>query len=279
MRYININDLELSDDWLAKAEELTQDLRDAISEEARKEIIDKKQIWRDLFIPLSKLSNGKCWYSEAKDVMSDRDVDHFRPKNEAKNIDDIPRANEDGYWWLAYDWENYRFSSMYSNQKRYDKFDRAKGIRGKSSFFPLFEHSPVAISKVRCADEDIMLLDPCDEDDPGLLTFDKSGTAIPNAGAIHNAKERRRVMASIRLYHLDHEPLREEREKVWDRCQRSINEIREISIQDDISISDKARISFLKSEIRKMVEKSEELSAVAISCCEDNGLNYLTGAR
>lgn len=279
MRYINIADLKLPDGWLAKAHALTQNLRDAADEPARKEIIKKNEIWRDLFIPLSRLSNGKCWYSEAKDIMSDRDVDHFRPKNEAKNIDEIPRASEEGYWWLAFDWENYRFSSMYSNQKRYDKFDAKKGLRGKSSFFPLFEHSPVATTKARCADEDIMLLDPCDEDDPGLLTFDDKGVAVPNSGAVNNDKDRRRVIASIRLFHLDHEPLREEREKVWDRCQRLINEMRNISIQDDISISDKARIKFLKSEVRKMVEKDEELSAVSIACCEENGLSHMTGRR
>lgn len=277
MRYINIQDLELPDGWLDKAKTLTEKLKNAPDEAARKDIIKKNEIWRELFVPLNELSNGKCWYSEVIDAMSDRDIDHFRPKNEAKNIDGIPRASEEGYWRLTYDWENYRFSSTYSNQKRYDKFDAKKGIRGKSSFFPLFENSIVATTKNRCADEDIMLLDPCDEDDPGLLTFDKSGTAIPNTNAIYSEKEKKRVTVSIKLYHLDHEPLREKREKVWDRCERYINEIREISIKDDISISEKGRAKFLNSEIRRMVEKSEELSAVAIACCENNGLSRLTG--
>ena len=110
MRHININDLELPPNWADKANKLNADLQNAITHEERANIIEKNPIWQDLFIPLSNLSKGKCWYSEALEVMSDSDVDHFRPKNEAKNINDIHRADEDGYWWLAYDYENYRFN-------------------------------------------------------------------------------------------------------------------------------------------------------------------------
>jgi len=277
MRYINIQDLELPDGWLEKAEALTEKLHDAVDDKARGKIIHDNPIWQELVVPLSNLSDGKCWYSEAKEIMSDRDIDHFRPKKEAKNVDGIPRASTEGYWWLAFDWENYRFSSIYSNRRRRDKFANTDKTGGKWSYFPLFEHSPVAPTKARCADEDIMLLDPCDEDDPGLLTFDSTGTAIPNIGAFDDAKEKQRVLTSIQLYHLDYELLREEREKVWGKCQRFINEIRNITNKDERSISDNSRIKFLKAEIRKMVERGEQLSAVAVACCEENGLSRLTG--
>lgn len=269
MRYIDITKLELPDGWEDKAKTLNNKLLSAKDDAERAKIFSKNPIWQELFIPLQKLSNGKCWYSEAKDLMSDRDVDHFRPKSEAKNLDNITR---DGYWWLAYDWENYRFSSMYSNQKRYDKFDKDKEIGGKSSYFPLFPYSYVALTKKRLADEDIMLLDPIDEDDPCLLTFDSFGEAIPNTVS---AKDIERVKASIRLYHLDHTPLKEERQKIWDKCQRFINEIEEINLLPDISISDKTRIKFLKQEIKNMTNIKEELSAVAIACIEHNKLSRM----
>jgi hypothetical protein len=272
MRYIDINNLVLPDGWQAKATALHADLVAAADAAARSKILKENPIWQELFIPLQNLSKGKCWYSEAREIMSDKDVDHFRPKNEARNLDG---AERDGYWWLAYDSVNYRFSSIYSNRRRQDKYDDIKEAGGKWSYFPLFPNSPVAATKARLQDEDIMLLDPTDEDDTFLLTFDDSGEAIPNTVA---AKDIARVKASINLYHLDHTPLKEERQKVWDKCQRFINEIQEINSLPDISISDKARIIFLKREIKKMIDFDEELSAVAIACVEHNKLSRMLRA-
>ena len=280
MRHININDLILPANWVDKANKLNVDLGNATTQEERANIIENNPIWQDLFIPLSNLSRGKCWYSEALEVMSDRDVDHFRPKNEAKNINDIHRADEDGYWWLAYDYENYRFSSQYSNQRRKHKFDKKKETGGKGVYFPLFAGSPVAKTKPTCFDEHIMLLDPCDEDDPPLLTFNSKGEAIPNASAVLDPNEGIRVKISIKLYNLDQATLVELRERVWDSCQRLIDEIRKITNDiQGVSAFGRARVKFLKDEIRKMTKKDIELSAVAISCCEENGLHILTEPR
>lgn len=277
MRYIDLTKLQLPDGWQAKADGLNTRLRSAATDAERTVIMDKSPIWQELFIPLSQLSNGKCWYSEACEVMSDRDIDHFRPKNEAKNIDNVPRATEAGYWWLAYDYENYRFSSQYSNQFRKDKFDKKKDKHGKNVYFPLFQNSQVATNKRSCDDEQIMLLDPCRRDDPGLLTFNDKGIAIPDAAAILDPDDKVRVEVSIRVYHLDHTPLEELRERVWGVCQRKIDEIRKITNDPDgMSNFGKNRIKFLKDEIRGMTERSQEVSAVAIACCGQNGLKVLT---
>ena len=85
MRYINLNNIVLPVGWTEKVQALNDQLNAAATPEQRKKIIEQNPIWKELFISLSALSNGKCWYSEALDVMSDRDIDHFRPKNEAKN--------------------------------------------------------------------------------------------------------------------------------------------------------------------------------------------------
>lgn len=268
MRYIDIRNIELPEGWQAKADALNVKLN-AANDADRAGILKENPIWQELFIPLQNLSKGKCWYSEAKEVMSDKDIDHFRPKNEARNLDGSVR---EGYWWLAYDYENYRFSSIYSNRRRQDKFDETKGTGGKWSYFPLFPDSYIAKSKARLKDEDIMLLDPTDEDDACLLTFEDSGEAIPNT---LSARDIQRVKASINLYHLDHTPLKEERQKVWDKCQRFINEIQEINSLPEISITDNARIRFLKQEIKKMIDFDEELSAVAIACVEHNKLSRM----
>ncbi len=157
MRYINLHDLVIPEDWLTKANALSNQLAIAASDEERSTILEKNPIWQELFVPLSNLTKGKCWYSEAKDIMSDKDVDHFRPKNEARNH--INGELRNGYWWLAYDWENYRFSSIYSNRRRKDKFDPGRNAGGKWSYFPLFDGSPIATTKTRIKDEDIILLD------------------------------------------------------------------------------------------------------------------------
>src|SRR4051812_36450137 len=114
MRYVDLSKIEIPKAWLDKAVKLQKELEELATLKLKLAHIDKNQIWQDrtLFKAISELMDGKCWYSEAKELMSDRDVDHFRPKKKAKNKDNIER---DGYWFLAYDWENYRFSSIYSN--------------------------------------------------------------------------------------------------------------------------------------------------------------------
>lgn len=47
------------------------------------------------------MSYGKCWYSEAKDAGANFDVDHFRPKAEAKRAENL--VDVEGYAWLAFD--------------------------------------------------------------------------------------------------------------------------------------------------------------------------------
>lgn len=278
MRYIDISKLELPEGWKERAKTLKKQLNEAKTKEARSTILEQNPIWQELVVPLSNLSSGKCWYSEAKELMSDRDVDHFRPKNEARGVgkkmaEGIESKKREGYWWLAYDWENYRFSSIYCNRRRLDKFKKDEEAGGKWSYFPLFKDSIVAKSKERISDEDIVLLDPTKKDDPSLISFDSNGDVIPNST---NQQEIIRVRVSEKIYHLDHTPLKEERQKLWNKCQRYINEIDKIKSQTLLSATDRARIDFLKGELRLMTSASEELSAVAIACCEKNKLNYLT---
>ena len=278
MRYIDISQLELPDSWLAKAQELRERLEGAKDKAERDEIVEKNPIWQELVVPLAHLSKGKCWYSEAKELMSDRDVDHFRPKSEARGLPkkmgfDVDSKKREGYWWLAYDWENYRFSSIYCNRRRLDKFKAVVRTGGKWSYFPLFNDSYVATTKERLSDEDVVLLDPTNEHDPPLVSFDSNGDLIPNSS---NPQEITRVKVSEMIYHLDHTPLKEERIKIWNKCKRHIDEIDRIKSQKTLSITDKARLIFIKNELKAMTSMDEELSAVAIACCEHYRLNYLT---
>lgn len=268
MRTIPINLLELPEGWADKAQALIESMQEK-TEAERKEIINGNSIWQELLVALKKLSNGKCWYSEAQEVMSDLDVDHFRPKSEALNLDNLKR---EGYWWLAFDWENYRLSSIYSNRKRKDKHTEEDLSYGKGSFFPLRENCRAATCKAELDDEVFYLLDPVNPDDPDLLHFNDEGKAVPSITEDDQPWEFQRAKISIDLYHLNHTPLREARQVVWNLCQRKIDEIKTIGKKEYRSASDNARVQRIREELREMTSKKSEFSAVALACIEQNKL-------
>jgi hypothetical protein len=110
-------------DWQAKAEELTGQLLAAKTDGERKAIIDKNEgVWREERVRdwLLSFFNNKCWYTEAQEVVSAVHVDHYRPKG---RVTDIEKKNErDGYWWLAFQWTNYRICGQLINTKKSDVF-------------------------------------------------------------------------------------------------------------------------------------------------------------
>lgn len=56
--------------------------------------------------------NGKCCYCERRrDEKRELDVEHFRPKAKVTGVRDHP-----GYWWLAYEWDNYFYSCKKCNE-------------------------------------------------------------------------------------------------------------------------------------------------------------------
>src|SRR5690606_26346987 len=106
------------------------------------------------------LSNGKCWFSEAYKRAAPYEMDHFRPKKEVINKKgDTP---EIGYWWLAFEWSNFRIIEKLLNTN-------------KSILFPVEGDRATPLSSI--ASEINYLLDPTCWDDIGLLFFDESGNA------------------------------------------------------------------------------------------------------
>lgn len=271
MRTINISDLEdlLPDGWLEKADQLTQKLHDKTAEE-RSIILKKHPIWQELLVQLKELSNNKCWYSEAKEVMSDMDVDHFRPKNEALQKDgDGKIVKREGYWWLAYDWHNYRLSSIYSNRLRKDKHTDDKNSYGKGAYFPLNEGCRAATCVEELDNEVIYLLDPVNPNDPDLLFFNEDGLAVP-AVSEDEPWNIERALISIDIYHLNHTPLKDARQVVWNLCQRKIDDLKAIFKKPQITARDDERINSIREDLRELIAKDSEFSAVALACIEKN---------
>ena len=273
MRYVDPSKIIIPKEWLDKAAKLQLELEEIPLLKDKLEHIDKNQIWQDktLFKALSDVMDGKCWYSEAKDLMSDRDIDHFRPKKSAKNLDNIER---DGYWFLAYDWENYRFSSIYSNRLRKDKYTEEDIAFGKGIYFPLKEGSVAAINKRALADERPYLLDPTIKEDAALISFNGFGKAIPNAPKTF-IWEIERVNTSIKYYHLNHSPLKTARKTKWQACQRNINQIIDLCTIPNRTLTDDNMITFLKAQLIEWANEKELLSCVVIACLNKNNLSAI----
>jgi uncharacterized protein (TIGR02646 family) len=169
-----------------------------------KTVSQLSSVWKDLKPEFSKLSHGKCWYCESRQTRSDNAVDHFRPKSD--------------YPWLAFSYENYRFACGFCNSPH--RNPETGRSQGKSNFFPLFENSLQAQNAAEIASEQPILLDPCNATDPGLLDFHSDGTGCSRFP--DNPIFTRRVKESIRLYHLDHPDLTEQRRLLARKLKRWI---------------------------------------------------------
>jgi uncharacterized protein (TIGR02646 family) len=64
---------------------------------------------------LIKAQLKKCAFCETKLPRSSGDVEHFRPKGGYKQ-ENSDKLQKNGYYWLAYDWENLFFSCEYCNR-------------------------------------------------------------------------------------------------------------------------------------------------------------------
>lgn len=208
MIYVRRDPALIPEKILKVAERAQQDL-DALPPDQRSDFIKKKShIWRSFARYLSKMSYGKCWYSESHDPQSFFDVDHFRPKLEARRSE---TEVDKGYEWLAFSWENFRLSSQRSN--RPNKDEDTDELTGKANWFPLFENSPKACWDDRCeANEQHMLLDPTRRPDVDLIEAKADGLMAPSSLSVGVSKVR--VDRSIEIYGLNLPRLVEARKRV-----------------------------------------------------------------
>ena len=191
-------DPALIPDRILKVAERAQVQLEVLPPAERVDFIKKKShIWRAFGRALAKMSYGKCWYSESVDPQSFFDVDHFRPKAEATRA---PGIVDDGYPWLAFSWDNFRYAAQRSN--RHSKDDDTGVVAGKGSWFPLMDGSPKATWEDRCeASEQPALLDPVKRTDVDLVSVNSEGKICPSL--ICMGSSRQRVTESIEKYGLN----------------------------------------------------------------------------
>lgn len=259
MRYIPLLETSPGDEkWLLKANKLLEKLKKAKTIEERKKIIDANdKVWGELKEWLLSLSHQKCWFSEAKDCFNHWDVEHFRPKKSAKDVDG---TEHEGYWWLAFDWKNFRICGDVGNKK-------------KGTYFPLragcLRVPPLGDYRL----EDPILLDPADPDDPNLISFDFEGKAIP-APEIIDVWEKERVEYSVERYNLNNYPLLvDQRKLVWNECWNLVQQfLAELSEYNNTrSPIAKQQYKERIRSIRSMMRPEKEFSSVARACVMSSG--------
>ncbi len=243
--------------WVTDAEAVTQQLRDAADQDARDVIIDANEgLWRDDRIRNWLLGqfNNKCWYSEAQDSVSSIHVDHYRPKGRIKQA--LGAAPESGYWWLAFNWDNYRVCGQLLNVKKGDLFPIIEGVRCNAT-------DPVSLQLEAPA-----LIDPR-TDQTRLISYDKDEDAcIAVAAANISDPDVTRVKDTIEIMGLNLRPrLNAKRNEFWDRCLLKITDYRNAPGPQALRLVHQA---LAKVELRKMVEYDKEFSSVCEACIRKN---------
>ncbi|EAQ7220493.1 hypothetical protein FKH33_11850 [Salmonella enterica] len=250
MRWICKDEIEecLTQAWKDMADQANAELIAAPDEEARKAILKRvasSNIWREFYKLLPEPLKRKCWYCEAEEIRSDMPVDHFRPKNKVE--DD---KQHDGYWWLAFDWQNYRCACTFCNSRRV--FDDTEG--GKACRFPLENPDERAFTPAdqnKLNNERPYFLDPFNPDDEKLLWFDNDG--LPLAKSSATVEQQTKVQNSIEIFHLHESRIVRARNIVRLEVER---QVRKIKTNDNVQEA--------KAKLRRMVRDTEKLSRAAV---------------
>ncbi len=139
------------------------------------EYIKDNAIWGEVKPAFMAAQHRKCGYCEVKITEAAGDVEHFRPKNAlweltapGAELEDLVNQRgrkynkrfDSGYYWLAYDWDNYLVACATCNQ------------RWKSALFPVQARRTRAPQEGDEHTEHALLLDPFGPLDPAAhLTF------------------------------------------------------------------------------------------------------------
>ena len=275
MRYVDMSQLHVPADWQARADQALNALRNEIAHAeamaagedrttARKEAIRaglavqaRRDLWRELGPELHKVGHGKCWYSESRNPTADKNVDHFRPKARV----DEDRTHE-GYWWLAFSWQNFRYASQWCNQRRNEKINNTSG--GKADHFPLSPDSIRAYCEADDCDlEDIELLDPVDPEDWKLVTFRPDGHPIPAKPT--GTPEHSRAATSIDVYHLHCKELVDDRRSLAGMVQRIVEEIETLKPRSLTDVHWRKVYKTRLKDLLNLIQKRADYSAAALA--------------
>ena len=255
MIFIDLFSNPPSPELIAEGEQLTKELMQ-LPPEQRDDFIDQHaNYWGKLKEHYIKLSHGKCWYTEAKEIVSHFHMDHFRPKKKPiklnKNCKIETATSTEAYWWLAFDWKNYRLAASIPNTS-------------KGSYFPLKKNTYAITQGKAVAEEWCGLLDPTDVYDASLIAFETDGKIYP-ACADMNCWDAQRVTLSKRVYNLNYPSLVDRRIEIQQICKQKIQKIKNAqrNYAETHSIEFRDMLKDYVRELKDMTKPTAEMSAVA----------------
>lgn len=223
----------------------------------RKQLMKRYQpSWVALRDEMSKLSHGKCWYTESRNLGTDDDVDHFRPKNAVQDVPDHP-----GYYWLAFDWSNYRLSCHHANRPR-SLPGPTHTVGGKGTRFPLVDEGQrVYAAGVDLSQEIPVFLDPCDPEDPPILTFWPNGESALSPFYSEDAVANLRWDVSRLALHIDWPDFVDARIELFNKVERLVDRGAREAL--DVSTSHSAAFKDTIRDLLELMKPSAEFSMAA----------------
>lgn len=243
MKYINFPVTVVKETWKRKAERASLLAAEKSGKECGEYISSRSSVWSELKPDLEALSDGKCWYTEAKDKVSYWQVDHYRPKSI--------------YPWLAFDWRNMRLAGAVPNISKLNNFPLAE------------EASRATFGNPSIVNEAPLLLDPTQWGDPDLLSFNGNGEAA--CALPTNEKAQRRVAETVRILELNSEKLCAGRREKWRLCERKLKALRKI-VEDQRHQDNSDAVTHLEElckDLDQLYADQSEFTATAWACARE----------
>ena len=215
-------------------------------------------MWGELKQHFCNVLQRKCWYSESVNDFAHCHVDHFRPKSKA--LDEYGN-DQGGYWWLAFNWTNYRYSAPAGNVRKKDYFH--------------VNLNKANLPSDALENEDIRFLDPTEPDDPHKLKFNNIGVISPKET---NQASRDYIQAeyTIRRMNLNMVGLIEGRKDKYRRAARLIRQVERLLVLQRLSL-DMARRQSIKAKQLELIElagRFSEYSAAVKYCLRESGFDW-----
>jgi len=150
----------------SKAEAARQKLIDFVSKNPNEDFSVSK-IYKDFKEFLQETHKNRCAFCESELETQYGDVEHYRPKKAVKTFPNGNKEDHPGYYWKAYDWDNFLLSCIRCNRTL------------KKNFFPIRKQR---ISRHDEEDldglEEPLILNPTKIDPVKHFRLDKKGNLI-----------------------------------------------------------------------------------------------------
>lgn len=269
---------DLPTEWIAEARAHLENMKELGLKERKQYIRVNSSFWGgNIKKAFWQLGNKKCWYSEVEIELSEAEIEHFRPKNK------VGKTKHDGYWWLAFNWRNFRLSYKPVNSR--STSDRNGKLVGKGTYFPLAsgsranEYKPTGKDTLSIGDERPQLLDPVDGHDVSLLSYDflegqYEGEMIVDESCCLDELDFERATDSIDHYALNDGKLVKRRFERYVELETSCSILDKLtSIRKERKL-DKDELSEYRKHydiVAKLISPSSEFSTMAKEAVEDFG--------